>query len=108
VPEAQETGSTPGSERSPRIGNGNSLQYSCLESPMDRGAWWASVHRAEKSWTRLSNGAYTYTQETRRRSSANLWELSPKGRQALFFPGKDSIIALPTSFILYKSIHLAL
>ena len=83
-------GSTPGSERSPRIGNGNSLQYSCRESPMDRGAWWASVHRAKKSWARLSNGAYTYTQETRRRSSANLWQLSPEGRQALFFPGKST------------------
>ena len=34
----------PGSGRSPRGGNGNPLQYSCLGSPMDRGAWWATVH----------------------------------------------------------------
>ena len=34
----------PGSERSPGAGNGNPLQYSCLENPMDRGAWWATVH----------------------------------------------------------------
>ena len=35
------------------IVNGNPLQYSCLENPMDRGAWWATVHRLAKSWTRL-------------------------------------------------------
>ena len=36
-------------------GNGNPLQYSCLEHLMDRGAWWATVCRVSKSWTRLSN-----------------------------------------------------
>ena len=36
-------------------GNGNSLQYSCLENPMDRGAWWATVHGVAKSQTRLSD-----------------------------------------------------
>ena len=35
-------------------GNGTPLQYSCLETPMDRGAWWAAVHGVTKSWTRLS------------------------------------------------------
>ena len=39
--------------RSPGEGNGNPLQYSCLENPMDRGAWWATVHRVAKSWTRV-------------------------------------------------------
>ena len=39
---AGDTGSIPGSGRSPRKGNGNPLQYSCLENPMDRGAWWAT------------------------------------------------------------------
>ena len=48
-------GSVPGLERSPGVGNGNPLQYSCLDSPMDRGAWWAVVHVVTKSWTRLSN-----------------------------------------------------
>ena len=51
----RETGSIPGSERSPEEGNGNPLQYSCLEKPMDRGAWRATVRGAAKSWTRLSN-----------------------------------------------------
>ena len=41
----------PGSGRSPGGGNGNSVQYSCLQNPMDRGAWQATVHRVTKSWT---------------------------------------------------------
>ena len=41
----RELGSIPGSERSPGEGNGNPLQYPCLENPMDRRAWWATVHR---------------------------------------------------------------
>ena len=45
--------STPGSGRSPGGGHGNPSQYSCLENPMDRGAWWATVHRVAKSWTWL-------------------------------------------------------
>ena len=48
-------GSIPGSERSPGEGNGNPLQHSCLENPMDGGAWWATVHGVAKSQTRLSN-----------------------------------------------------
>jgi len=44
-------GLIPGSGRSPGGGHGNLLQYSCLEDPMDRGAWWAIVHRLTKSWT---------------------------------------------------------
>ena len=46
-------GSIPGSGRSPGEGNGNPLQYSCLENPMDGGAWYARVHGVTKSWTRL-------------------------------------------------------
>ena len=45
--------SIPASGRSPGEGHGNPLQYSCLENPMDRGAWWAAVHGVTKSWTRL-------------------------------------------------------
>ena len=55
---AGDLGSTPGSERFPREGNGYSLRYSCLENPMDRGAWWATVHGVEKSQTRLSDSAH--------------------------------------------------
>ena len=49
-----DTGLIPGSGKSPGEGNGNPLQYSCLENPLDRGVWWATVHRVAKSQTRLS------------------------------------------------------
>ena len=57
------TGSIPGSERSPGKGNSNPLQYSCLENPMDRGTWRATVHRVTKNqtWLKwLSTYAHTY------------------------------------------------
>ena len=47
--------SIPGSGRSPGGGNGSSFQYSCLESSMDKGAWWATVYAVIKSQTRLSD-----------------------------------------------------
>ena len=50
---AGDLGSIPGSRRSPGEGNGNLLQYTCLESPLDRGAWWATVHKVTKSQTLL-------------------------------------------------------
>ena len=49
----RDAGSIPGSGRSPEGGHGNPHQYSCLENPMDRGAWQATVHRVAKSLTRL-------------------------------------------------------
>jgi len=48
-------------------GNGTPLQYSCLENPMDGGAWWAAVHGVEKSWTRLSNFTFTFMHWRRKR-----------------------------------------
>ena len=53
--------SIPGSERSLGEGNGNPLQYSHLENPMDGGAWWATVHRVTKSQTRPSDFTFTFT-----------------------------------------------
>ena len=47
----RDVGSIPGSGRSPGGGHGNSLQYSCLQNVMDRGAWRATVHKVAKSWT---------------------------------------------------------
>ena len=49
--DAGDSGSIPGSGRSPGEGNDNPLQYCSLENPMDRGAWKATVHGATKSWT---------------------------------------------------------
>ena len=52
----RDMGSIPGLGRSPGGGHGNPLQYSCLENPMDRGAWRATVHRLAKSQTLLHYG----------------------------------------------------
>ena len=52
---AEGTGSILGLGRSPGEGNGYPLQYSCLENPIDRGAWWATVHGVTKSWAFLLN-----------------------------------------------------
>ena len=52
---AGDVGSIPGLGSSPGEGNGSQLQYSCLGNPMDRGAWWATVHQFERSQIRLSD-----------------------------------------------------
>ena len=51
---AGDAGLIPGLERSPGEGNGDPLQNSCLRNPVDRGAWWATVHGVPKSWTQLN------------------------------------------------------
>ena len=58
--DAGDPGSIPRSGRSPGEGNGNLLQYSCLENPVDRGAWWATVYGVTKSQTRLSDCTLTH------------------------------------------------
>ena len=60
-----DTSSIPGSGSSPGEGNGSLLQYSCLENPMDRGAWWTTVHRVAKSRTRLGDWATDCKQGSR-------------------------------------------
>ena len=57
---AGDQGLIPGSGRSPGEGNGNPLQYSCMENPMDGGAWWATVPRVTKSQTQLSDFTFSY------------------------------------------------
>ena len=57
---ARDLGLIPGLGRSPEEGNGNPLQYSCLENPMDGGAWWATVHWVTKSGTQLSYFTFTF------------------------------------------------
>ena len=49
----RDMGLIPGLRRSPGVGNGNPVQYSCLENPMDRGAWQATALEVAKTWTRL-------------------------------------------------------
>ena len=57
--DARDVGYVPEVGRSPGVGNGNPLQYSCLEHATDSGAWQARVHGVTKSWTQLSDGAHT-------------------------------------------------
>ena len=52
---AGDKGSIPGLGEIPGERNGNPLQYSCLGNPMDREAWWATVHTSQKNWTQLSD-----------------------------------------------------
>ena len=71
-------GSIPGSGRSSGEGNGNPLQYFCLENPMDRGAWWAKDHEVTKSQTRLSDFTFTF----RYADDITIWQMiSPNGRK---------------------------
>ena len=59
--EIRDPDSIPGSERSPGRGHSNPLQYSCLGNPMDRGAWWSTVHRVAQSQTPLKRLISTAT-----------------------------------------------
>ena len=74
VGSVRDSGSTPGSGRSSGEGSGNPLQDPCLENPMDREAWYATVHGVAKSQTQLSD--FTFTQS--------------RGYQTFFFKGLDS------------------
>ena len=65
-------------------GNGTPLQYSCLENPMDRGAWWAAVHGVAKSWTWLSDFTFTFhfhalEKEMATHSSVLAWRIPGTG-----------------------------
>ena len=65
-------------------GNGTPLQYSCLENPMDGGAWWATVHGVTKSWTRLSDFTFTFSlscigEGMATHSSVLAWRIPGKG-----------------------------
>ena len=66
---ARDVGSTPGSGRSPGGGNGNPLQYSCLENPMDRGIWQAIVHGVTKQVDKIEHTWYS----TKQRPSPLQW-----------------------------------
>ena len=61
--DVRDMGSIPGLGRSPGGGHGNPLQYSCLENPMDREAWWVIVHIVKKSWTGRSDLACTHARD---------------------------------------------
>ena len=58
--DVREVGLIPGSERYPGAGNGNPLQYSCLENSKDRGAWWAIVHGVTRNWLSFKKFLFIY------------------------------------------------
>ena len=66
----------PGLGRSPGEGNGNPLQYSCLENPMDGGAWWFTVHGITKGQTRLSDFTSSHHHVTLQTTSSTMLPLS--------------------------------
>ena len=78
--DTRDTGSIPGSGRSPGVANSNPFQYSCLENPMNRGGWWAIVHVVTRSQTCLSDWAYLSQHE----HSGSSWEWwQEKGEKTL-------------------------
>ena len=66
--------SIPGLGRSPGVGSGNRLQYSCLENPVERGAWWATVHGVAKSRTRLKQHTHPPQENCRERRDVKVLE----------------------------------
>ena len=83
---AEDPGSIPGWGRCPGGGNGNPLQFSCLENSMDRGTWWAIDHGVTKSWTWLSNQHFLreHIFQGRRGERMKLTEYQGKGRVISF------------------------
>ena len=82
--DVRDPGLIPGSGRSPGGGQGNQLQYSCLENPMDRGAWQAAVHGVAKSQSRLNDFAFTFhfhalEKEMATHSSVLAWRIPGMG-----------------------------
>ena len=72
-------------------GHGTRLQYSCLENPMDGGAWWAAVHGAARSWTRLSDFTFTFPfhaleKEMATHSSVVAWRIPGTGEPGGLLP----------------------
>ena len=85
-------------------GHGNPLQYSCLESPMDRGAWWATIHRVTQSWTPLKR----FSTAQPRNLACHLGILNIQMiikrhsilRESFFFWGGGGFISTPQNYTL--------
>ena len=82
-------GSIPGLGRSPGVGNSNPLQYSCLRNPMDRGAWWVTVHGVAES--DMTEHTHTHTHTHTKRNINTVW-----GRLLLFVMRQNCV---PLKFI---------
>ena len=85
---AGDLGSIPGSGRFPGEGNGNPLQYPCLENPMDRGAWWATVHGV----ARVGHDVVTKLPPNHHISSQFMSDCNPMGCSMPGFPGPHHLL----------------
>ena len=85
----REAGSIPGSGRSPGRGHGTAPQYSCLENPMDRGAWWATVHRATKSQTQLR---WLNTHAHNPNKQGDVWKADSEERRRNCVPSATPVV----------------
>ena len=90
-------GSIPGSGRSPGEGNGNPLQDSCLENPMDWGVWWATVHGVAKSWTRLNEFTIYFSVSLVTQSSPTL--CNPMNHSTPGLPVHHQLLEFPQSHV---------
>ena len=99
---AGDLGSIPGSGRSPGEGNGNPLQYSCLEIPMDGGAWWATVHGVAKSRTRLSDLTFNFM--SFKSFSCVLWNMRSDSKMKRGFLEKSKLPVLTSQTHLLHSL----
>ena len=75
-------------------GNGTPLQYSCLETPMDGGAWWAAVHGVAGSWTQLSDFTFTFHSHAMEKEMATL--ATHSSGLAWRIPGMGEPVGLPS------------
>ena len=85
---AGDSGSICGSGRSPGGGHDNPLRYSCLENPVDRGAWWSTVHGVTKSWTRPNESIVTVRVTWNKGSFQCLWPGRPSPSLGLLHPSR--------------------
>ena len=93
-----DAGSIPGSGRSPGGEHGNPRQYSCLGNPMNTGAWWATIHRVTKSWTRCSDLARAHV--LRSASSAFVFlALNIISLSSLPLPGGKNLLESGSHFL---------
>ena len=92
---AGDASSIPGSGRSPGVENGNPFQYSCLENPMDKRAWWATAHGVTKSRTQLS-------------IHTHIWSMLKTGRLPILshFSGQNNSQSQPRFKVWRNSLHL--
>ena len=101
---AGDLGLIPGLGRSPGEGNGNPLQYSCLENPMDGGAWWATVHGVAKSQTRLSDFTYSLC-NNKQGDNAQPWRTPFSIGTRLLFHVRFSVASWPAYRFLRRQVR---